>query len=75
MLSLLFLDKTKRALITCGVNNYWVISKAQMDIKLVSTAGTNRTVGFCCWQQHWHGKDPYLQEKKGKKGGDLIFFK
>ena len=60
---------SKRALITCGVLNIQLYPKYDWSLCWVSSAGAGSGPwGFCCWQPILaYGKDPYLQNGKGRR--------
>jgi len=60
---------SKRSLITCGVSNIGLYPKPDWILSWVSSAGIGSGPwGFCCWQPILaYGKDPYLQNKLGRK--------
>jgi len=65
----LIIDKSDRALITCGVANIGLYPKPDWILSWVTPAGSGSGKwGFCCWQPILaYGKDPYLQAGKGRR--------
>ena len=63
----------KRALITCGVANIHLYPEPTWILSWSTPAGTGSSKwGFCCWQPILaYGKDPYLQNKLGRRPDSL----
>lgn len=64
---------SERALITCGVANIHLFPKPDWILCWATPAGAGSSKwGFCCWQPILaYGKDPYLQNRMGRRP-DLI---
>ena len=60
---------SKRVMITCGVDNISYFPKPDWILAWISSAGAGSSRwGFCCWQPILvYGKDPYLQNKMGRR--------
>jgi len=70
----LILDKTSRALITCGVANIGLYPKPEWILSWVTPAGSGSGKwGFCCWQPILaYGGDPYLANGLGRRPDTII---
>jgi hypothetical protein len=65
----LIIDKSNRALITCGVANISIYPKPTWILSWVTPAGNGSGQwGFCCWQPILaYGADPYLANGLGRR--------
>lgn len=61
--------KPRRMLITCGVDNIYLYPKPDWILAWITQAGAGSSRwGFSCWQPILaYGKDPYLQNKMGRR--------
>jgi DNA modification methylase len=67
----------KRALITCGVANIHLYPEPTWILSWNTPAGVGSSKwGFCCWQPILaYGKDPYLQNRLGRRPDSLTLTK
>lgn len=66
-----------RALITCGVPNIQLYPQVDWILSWTTAAGAGSGKwGFCCWQPILaYGKDPFLQDGKGRRPDTYMFGK
>jgi len=60
--------------VTCGVRNIWLYPEPTWTLSWVNPAGIGSSSwGFTCWQPILaYGKDPYLQDGKGRRPDTLF---
>lgn len=65
---------SKSIFITCGVANMWLYPEPTWTLSWVNPAGVGSSSwGFSCWQPILaYGKDPYLQDGKGRRPDTLF---
>lgn len=63
-----------RVFVTCGVANMWMYPEPTWTLAWVNPAGVGSSSwGFTCWQPILaYGKDPYLQDGKGRRPDTLF---
>ena len=64
----------KSVFVTCGVANMWLYPEPTWTLSWVNPAGIGSSSwGFTCWQPILaYGKDPYLQDGKGRRPDTLF---
>lgn len=65
----LALRKANSVFVTCGVANMWLYPEPDWTLAWVNPAGVGSSKwGFTCWQPILaYGKDPFLQDGKGRR--------
>jgi DNA modification methylase len=60
---------SEKSFVTCGVKNMWLYPEPTWTMCWVNPAGIGSSSwGFTCWQPILaYGKDPYLQDGKGRR--------
>ena len=64
----------KSVFVTCGVANMWLYPEPTWTLSWNNPSGVGSSAwGFTCWQPILaYGKDPYLQDRKGRRPDSLF---